>query len=616
MSDTDFRGPAESGDAADAEFTLDPAFVFESAPRADEDSDPRRVDDEADAGEQTDSAADDPVADDQSESAADSPADEPFDAEQPDDAAAHDDTAVMEQVDEGAPVVEQHAEESYGDAPQIDVADDEAAMGVEGDAPTAVQVDEPDPVTADTDEAAAPTPDAFEEPEAPAPDIDAVEELDEAAPVADDVEESEDPAADAAAEEEEPAAVEEPAAAEYDEPDAKTSGPSVEESEPVLADESPDAGFSLPLPPPPTAAAPIAAPEPAPAPVDADDPSERMWAAVRDRGAILTGEEVDMPGEVTDAEDIIGESSPVETGQIEPVVVGHHTTTIPAMSPQADPEPEPVSTDPTPTPRDVLANRTEPEATAPAPRSDVEDTLTQRRSLITPAPLDEPEPEREAAWKPREEPAEHRIASTTPKSLDDALFEGATLIAEVPSRTGAHWGSLLGTLIAAPIAWYLMADAGARFTLADNNSMTTGIVSALGVGELLGGIIALAVIIAFARTSSLGSWFTGVLALIVGLPWVIVPGLTAQTVLPALRWLDQWNTFGANISHHLQASGYSGRFVIVGALLIGVGIVSHSVRRRGRNEEALRAQVEKVNPVGAHFTARARRKAEKAAGLR
>lgn len=92
--------------------------------------------------------------------------------------------------------------------------------------------------------------------------------------------------------------------------------------------------------------------------------------------------------------------------------------------------------------------------------------------------------------------------------------------------------------------------------------------------------------------------------------------LTAQTVLPVLRWLDQWNTFGANISHHLQASGYSGRFMIAGALLIGMGIVSHSVRRRGRDEEALRAQVEKVNPVGAHFTARDRRQAEKAADLR
>ena len=39
-------------------------------------------------------------------------------------------------------------------------------------------------------------------------------------------------------------------------------------------------------------------------------------------------------------------------------------------------------------------------------------------------------------------------------------------------------------------------------------------------------------------------------------------------------------------------------------------------RRKGRAEEALRAEVERVNPTGAYFTARARRRAEKAAGLR
>lgn len=597
MSDTDFRGPTESGDAADTEFTLDPAFVFESVPRTDGDSDPRRTD----ADEHVDSHADDPETDNESASTDDSTV-EPSDVEQPEEA----DTAAHED----APIADGDATVAHENAPLFDQDEEPTRFDEPEPVEESLRVDEPDPIAAEMDDAAAPTPETFEEPEAPAPDIDTVEEP-MTAPVADKAEESEDPTRDAAAEEAR-LVVEEagPVVAKYDELSVETSGP-------VLVDESPDeTANSSPLSPSPADAAPITAPEAMPAPVDADDPSERMWAAVRDRGAVLTGEEVDMPGEVTDAEDIIGESSPVETAQIEPVIVGHRTTTIPAMSPQPEPEPEAVSTDPTPTPRDVLANRTEPEATAPTPRSDLEDTLTRRRSLITPAPLDAPEPEREAAWKPREETAGHRIASTTPKSLDDALFEGTTLIAEVPSRTGAHWGSLLGTLIAAPVAWYLMADAGARFTLADNNSMTTGIVSALGVGELLGGLLALAVIVAFARTSSLGSWFTGVLALIAGLPWVIVPGLTAQTVLPMLRWLDQWNTFGANISHHLQASGYSGRFIIAGALLIGMGIVSHSVRRRGRDEEALRAQVEKVNPVGAHFTARDRRQAEKAADLR
>ena len=50
--------------------------------------------------------------------------------------------------------------------------------------------------------------------------------------------------------------------------------------------------------------------------------------------------------------------------------------------------------------------------------------------------------------------------------------------------------------------------------------------------------------------------------------------------------------------------------------MIFMGILSPRVRRSGRAEEVLRSEVEKVNPTRAHYTARARRKAEKAAGLR
>ncbi len=369
-----------------------------------------------------------------------------------------------------------------------------------------------------------------------------------------------------------------------------------------------------------------------PAPVDADspaapsadDPSETMWAAVRDRGRVLTGEEVELPGETTAADDIVGEPSPVDTGQIESVTLGPHTTTIPVMTGEV-PVVADAYADPTPTPRDVLAHRSDAEpSAAPAEPAveettllpnDLEETTVQRRSFLA-APAPEAEPELEASWKPREEPVDRAFVPATPRSLDDALFEGATLMAEVPSRTGAHWGSLIGHLLLVPVAWFLLADAGARLTLADGSAMTTGVFSPLGVGELLIGILVLLVLLLLARKSSLGPWFSGVLTAIAGLPWLVVPGLTANTVLPYLRWLDGWNAFGANLSHHLQASGYSGRLLLLGLALIGVGILSHSVRRIGRKEEALRAEVEKVNPVGAHFTARARRKAEKAAGLR
>ena len=377
--------------------------------------------------------------------------------------------------------------------------------------------------------------------------------------------------------------------------------------------------------------------EAAPAPDDAapapdasnTEVSESMWAAVRDRGRVLTGEEVDLPGETTDTDDIVGEPSPVDTGQIEPVTRGPQATTIPPMTGEI---PVVVPQDPTPTPQDVLAHRgdaekaveeapLDPPAADPAPALD--STTVQRRSLITP-PAPEPEPEPEATWVPRADSesadtalfAGATVVDGTPRSLDDSIFEGATLVAGMPSRAGAHWASLLAHVLLIPVAWYLIADAGARFTLADGSILESGRFSALGLGELLGGLIILFLLLLASRKSSLGAWVSGILVTLAGIPWIAVPSLAASTALPVLRALDSWNAFGANLAHHFQASAYSGRLLLIGIVLMGIGILTHSVRRQGRAEEALRAEVAKVNPASAHFSARARRKAEKAAGLR
>lgn len=376
-----------------------------------------------------------------------------------------------------------------------------------------------------------------------------------------------------------------------------------------------------------------------------DELAESMWAAVRDRSRQsetesapalaqpvlageqpLTGEEVELPGEITPEDDIVGESAPVITGQIETVTLGSHTTTIPVMTGEI-----PVMTriDPTPTPRDVLAHRVEDEDVEAEFFEEFEDreegeslfepldeTSVQRRSLINPSvDLDEPEPE--ASWRPREDIGEQAVeelgASAAPHSLDDAIFDGASVQAEVPSRTGAHWASLFGYLLLAPLAWFLISDSGARLTLNDAGSVATGNFAPLPFLELLGGILLVLFLFLLARKSSLGPWFVGVLTTLVGLPSLIVPGLTAEFLLPYLRMLSSSSTFGQNLSHHVQASAYSGRLLLAGFVLMGIGFLSHSVRRIGRNEELLRAEVERINPAGAHFTARARRRAAKAA---
>ena len=203
--------------------------------------------------------------------------------------------------------------------------------------------------------------------------------------------------------------------------------------------------------------------------------------------------------------------------------------------------------------------------------------------------------------------------SGAPSSLDDELFSAAPEITEMPSRTGAHWLSLLLFLLLVPVGWYLAADAGARMTLADAAPMYTGVASILALGELLGAVLISAILFVTARRSSLGAWLMGLLTLVVGLPWVMAPGITAASALSALTALTNTGSLGANLSHHLQASGYSGRFALLGVALLGLAYVSHSARRTGREEEALRTSIEAINPAGAFYSKRARKKAAKEA---
>ena len=198
-----------------------------------------------------------------------------------------------------------------------------------------------------------------------------------------------------------------------------------------------------------------------------------------------------------------------------------------------------------------------------------------------------------------------------PAGLDDELFSAAPVVTEMPSRRGAHFLSLVLFLVLTPLGWYLASDAGARMTLADAAPMYSGVASILALVELLGAIVVAVILFAAARRSSLGAWIMGVATLIVGLPWVLAPGITASTLLASLNALSASSSLGANLSHHLQASGYSGRFAILGIVLMGVGYLSHSARRTGRAEEALRTSIEAVNPAGAFYSKRARKKAAK-----
>lgn len=289
-----------------------------------------------------------------------------------------------------------------------------------------------------------------------------------------------------------------------------------------------------------------------------------------------------------------------------------HTTTIPAASEAAEEEPED-SPSVTEVP-DALSRRTpaQPETTE-EPEDEVESTQVRRRAFIAPAAESATT---EASWKPREDSGERTVPQETPESLDDALFEGATVVPEMPSRAAAHWSSLALGIFALPITWYLIADAGARMTLPEGNPAATGVINWLALTEVAIAFVAVIALFEAFKRSSLGAWIGGLCFFAAGLPWVFAPGFTSAHTVSVLHFLQNSGALGANLAHHLQASGYSGRLLFLGIALLGIASLSHSVRRRGRNEEAMREQVERVNPTGAHFTARERRRAEKAAGLR
>lgn len=294
----------------------------------------------------------------------------------------------------------------------------------------------------------------------------------------------------------------------------------------------------------------------------------------------------------------------------------HTTTTIPAASDaveeaaEAEEASAPVGEVP-----DALSRRfgDQAEVSDDFQEDELESTTIRRRAFVAPQ---EESPVTEAAWKPREDAAERSVPQDTPESLDDVLFEGASIVPEMPSRTGAHLFSFIFGILALPITWYLVADAGARMTLPEGNPAATGVINWLAITELAIAFVAIIALFEAFKRSSLGAWIAGLCFLATGIPWVFAPAFTSAHTVSLLHFLQNAGSFGSNLAHHLQASGYSGRLLILGIVLMGVASLSHSARRRGRAEEAMREQVERVNPTGAHYTARERRRAAKAAGLR
>ena len=482
---------------------------------------------------------------------------------------------------EAAPEQEQAEQESPADAPVADQGTDEPA---EADAPAAEATEEPE--TAEDAPHEAPVEEATED---QAPAVDAAS--DEPAPASSNEEGEQPEASSHLAEDAENSFASLLSSTDEATADEATED-ATEDTEPALA----------PVMTPAQAAAALSeandeATDEAEAPSSEDEPSEGKVAAVGGAAA---------------------EASTHSPSSRRSMIFGDDETlspSIPAVAAQEN-APAETSAEDEPTAEEATPF-TEPTAQLPTQdtkasysfedQDAAEATRPRRRSL-----LGEGNEDSEAATLAAiASTAARGDKSGAPSSLDDEIFSAAPEITEMPSRTGAHWLSFLLFLLLVPAGWYLAADAGARMTLADAAPMYTGVASIVALGELLGAIIISAILFVVARRSSLGAWLMGIVTLIMGLPWLMAPGITAASVLSALTALTNTGSLGANLSHHLQASGYSGRFALLGIALIGLAYVSHSARRTGRAEEALRTSIEATNPAGAFYSKRARKKAAK-----
>ena len=484
-----------------------------------------------------------------------------------------------------APEQEQAEQESPADAPAADQGNDQ---------------------TAEADAGAA---EATEEPEA-------AEEAPHEAPV-EEATEGQAPAEDTASDEPAPASSndegEQPEASAHETEDTENSFASLLSStEEATADEAAEDVTEDPEP----ALAPVMTPAQAAAALSEanDDASDEA----SDEAEAPSSEDEPAEGEVSAVGGAAADASAHSPSSRRSMIFGDDETLSPSIPAVAAQENAPAETS---TEEETTVEEATPftEPTAQLPTQDAEASYSfedqdaaeaarpRRRSL-----LGEGNEDAEAATLAAiASTAARGDKSGAPSSLDDELFSAAPEITEMPSRTGAHWLSFLLFLLLVPAGWYLAADAGARMTLADAAPMYSGVASIVALGEILGAIIISAILFVTARRSSLGAWLMGIVTLIVGLPWLMAPGMTGASVLSALNALTNTGSLGANLSHHLQASGYSGRFALLGIALIGLAYVSHSARRTGRAEEALRTSIEATNPAGAFYSKRARKKAAK-----
>ena len=139
-------------------------------------------------------------------------------------------------------------------------------------------------------------------------------------------------------------------------------------------------------------------------------------------------------------------------------------------------------------------------------------------------------------------------------------------------------------LVAEGLAWFLVHDGAATLT-GGNPSAWPSAASPMGALEILGGTAACAAALFMISRSSLGAFVVGAISVVVGLPFVLMPGVTKSILGSTVERLQAHSDLGRALSTYVMDDGLSGRFILMGVLTIMVAVVAHLARRSGQREQ-------------------------------
>lgn len=231
------------------------------------------------------------------------------------------------------------------------------------------------------------------------------------------------------------------------------------------------------------------------------------------------------------------------------------------------------------------------EAPEPLPEeNELETTVVRRKSLfsgqnletVTPVKPQE-NPEGTPQWQPR--PAE--LLGSEDKSLNEAtVLAGASIKPAKISRAGAHVTSLVVSLLALPFAWGFLKHANGLLYSSENSTWETGNYSIEGLIFLVLGLALIVIVGLAVRLSSLGSFLAGIIMTVVGIIFVITPSYMKDFMDPTLTWLSESSVIAfRNLAYFLESSAFSGQFLVIGVVMLMIGVVGHTARRRGRTDQ-------------------------------